>query len=521
MTQPAKPSAFAQQSTFAQGASREEAAGASAAIRIAVVGHTNAGKTSLLRTLTRRADFGEVSNRPGTTRHVERVELRMRGRSAGVQFFDTPGLEDAVALQEHVRSSFVGDGASLPAEALRRFLQGPEARGVFEQEAKVLRTLLDCDAAFLVIDVRTPILPKYRAEIGLLCACARPVLPVLNFLRGVDPSRETAWRALLADAGLHAVARFDATAPFTGAERELYQDLATLLPAHRRALAAVVAGLEAERAARRTAACEEIALLLVQTAAMRRTVQPPGVDGVSTDVRPGSGVALSAEVQAAAALQQDVLRRARQCSNSLLKLHGFRQGDAAEAPLPALHGRWEMDLFSPATLRDAGTRLGAGAASGAAVGLVADVAVGGLSLGAGMAIGAAVGGAVSQGWGPMGRRIANRLRGVRELTVEDAVILVLLERQLALARALEDRGHADGSQTAAQDACEARPGTAETAPPAKADALHADKVLRATRPARSRPRWEKATVARDPALEQAVRAVAAILLSNGYTLHSI
>ena len=33
------------------------------AIEIAVVGHTNAGKTSLLRTLTRRRDFGEVSDR--------------------------------------------------------------------------------------------------------------------------------------------------------------------------------------------------------------------------------------------------------------------------------------------------------------------------------------------------------------------------------------------------------------------------------------------------------------------------
>ena len=31
-------------------------------IRIAVVGHTNAGKTSLLRTLTRRIDFGAVSD---------------------------------------------------------------------------------------------------------------------------------------------------------------------------------------------------------------------------------------------------------------------------------------------------------------------------------------------------------------------------------------------------------------------------------------------------------------------------
>src|SRR5215217_5789300 len=91
-------------------------------LRIAVVGHTNAGKTSLLRTLTRRADFGEVSDRPGTTRHVERIELMVRDRAA-VRFFDTPGLEDAVSLREHIERDAA---ATTPPERIRRFLQGPE-----------------------------------------------------------------------------------------------------------------------------------------------------------------------------------------------------------------------------------------------------------------------------------------------------------------------------------------------------------------------------------------------------------
>ncbi|PZQ67557.1 MAG: DUF3482 domain-containing protein, partial [Variovorax paradoxus] len=146
-------------------------------LRIAVVGHTNVGKTSLLRTLTRRVDFGEVSERPGTTRHVERVDLRIDGRPA-VRFFDTPGLEDAVTLLAHVAGL---EGASRP-ERIRRFLGGPEAHGAFEQEAKVLRTLLEVDAAFLVIDTRESPLPKYRDEIELLNSCARPVMPVLNFV---------------------------------------------------------------------------------------------------------------------------------------------------------------------------------------------------------------------------------------------------------------------------------------------------------------------------------------------------
>ncbi len=84
-------------------------------IRIAVVGHTNAGKTSLLRTLTRNVDFGEVSDRPGTTRHAESIDLRMHGQTA-VRFFDTPGLEDSIALLDYLNSL---PGSTRPERASR------------------------------------------------------------------------------------------------------------------------------------------------------------------------------------------------------------------------------------------------------------------------------------------------------------------------------------------------------------------------------------------------------------------
>ena len=42
-----------------------------APLTLAVVGHTNVGKTSLLRTLTRDVGFGAISHRPSTTQHVE------------------------------------------------------------------------------------------------------------------------------------------------------------------------------------------------------------------------------------------------------------------------------------------------------------------------------------------------------------------------------------------------------------------------------------------------------------------
>ena len=437
------------------------------ALRIAVVGHTNAGKTSLLRTLSRRASFGEVSDRPGTTRHVEAVELKVDGQAA-VRFIDTPGLEDAVTLGQHLDA--FDDPSLTPPDRIRRFLQSPEAHGVFEQEAKVLRALLEVDAAFLVIDAREAVLPKFRAEIELLNACGRPVLPVLNFVRNQGDeaaSREPAWRDLLSAYGLHAVVRFDAAAPFVGAERELYQDLGALLRDRRDALRRVVDALAVEARDRRRAAAARIAELAVDIAALRRSV-------------PAEAFNDSTQRQAAiASLQKEVSAKAQRAADDLLALYGFREGDADEAPLPLVEGRWSMDFFSPEAMKDAGLRLGKGAAVGAAVGVVADLALAGLSLGAATALGASIGGAVSQGWGPVGRKLANLLRDVQELTVEEHVLHMLVAWQLALVNALAQRGHA-ATQRIAHGAG------------ASDDALRDDiaHIVRAARPARGHPTWE-------------------------------
>jgi hypothetical protein len=63
---------------------------------------------------------------------------------------------------------------------------------------------------------------------------------------------------------------------------------------------------------------------------------------------------------------------------------------------------------------------------GAGLGVVADVALAGLSLGAATTLGATVGGALSGGWRPLWRKLEN-LQGVQELTADDAVLLLLAE----------------------------------------------------------------------------------------------
>ncbi|WP_068638070.1 GTPase/DUF3482 domain-containing protein [Thauera butanivorans] len=395
-------------------------------LRVAVVGHTNTGKTSLLRTLARDVGFGEVSDSAGTTRHVEGLRLMADGRPA-LELFDTPGMEDAIALLEFV-DALVAPGERLDGpDRLARFLERPEAHARFEQEAKVLRQMLASDAALYVVDARDPVLPKHRDELELLAACARPLLPVLNFVASKD-ARVAEWRAALARLSLHAVVSFDTVAPALDGERELFDTLATLMHGHRPALQRLIDARACEADERRAMARRLVAELLVDLAARRERLAA-GED---------SEHALQAAVER---LRDAVRRREQDCVEALLRLYRFRPGDARAAELPLTDGRWDDDLFNPETLRQMGLRLSTGVAAGAAAGVGIDLMTGGLTLGAAAALGAIAGG-LWQTFGHYGERIAAKLRGHRELTVDDLILRVVALRQNRLLAALDGRGHA-------------------------------------------------------------------------------
>lgn len=392
-------------------------------LKLAVVGHTNVGKTSLLRTLTRDVGFGEVSHRPSTTRHVEGARLSVDGEAL-LELYDTPGLEDAIALLDYLeRLDRPGERLDGPAR-LGRFLEGSEARQRFEQEAKVLRQLLASDAGLYVIDAREPVLAKYRDELAVLASCGKPLLPVLNFVSSAQ-QREPDWREALARLGLHALVRFDSVAPPEDGERRLYESLALLLETSRGRLERLIADQQAQREARKQSAARLISELLLDCAACRRSV--------ATD---------AGQVQAAIDdLRKAVRQREQRCVESLLKLYAFRREDASASDLPLMDGRWGDDLFNPETLKLLGVRVGGGIAAGAAAGAGVDLLVGGITLGAAALVGAIAGGAL-QTARSYGGRLMDKFKGQRELTVDDAVLRLLALRQRQLLQALEVRGHA-------------------------------------------------------------------------------
>jgi len=401
-------------------------------LRLSVVGHTNVGKTSFIRTLLRSTRFGEVSSRASTTRHVEGASLKVEGDEV-LRLYDTPGLEDAMSLLDYLeRLRRPGERRDGPA-LIAQFLDSAEARGQFEQEAKVLRQLLASDAGLYVIDAREPVLPKYVDELEVLSLCGKPLFPVLNFVAGND-TRSDAWRDALARRGLHALLSFDSVAPPLDGERRLYESLALMLEKARPQLQRLIADRAAQAEARRRNGARLIAELLLDVAAYRVSVAPED-DVVAQAVR---------------GMRERVRAREQQCVEALLRLYGFERGDASTAELPLAEGRWEEDLFHPETLKQLGIRVTGGFAAGAAAGAGLDLMVGGASFGAGAVLGALAGGAAQAGR-QLGARLLGKLRGERVLSVDDAIIALLALRQQQLLRALEARGHAAQQPLALDD----------------------------------------------------------------------
>jgi hypothetical protein len=245
---------------------------------------------------------------------------------------------------------------------------------------------------------------------------------VLNFVSAAS-HREGEWREALARLGLHALVRFDSVAPPEDGEQRLYESLALLLEHARLPLQRLIDDQQRQREERKQSALRLIAELLIDCAACRRSV--------ASDAGPA----------AVEELRQAIRKREQRCVEALLQLYAFRLQDASAADLPLLDGRWGDDLFNPETLKQLGVQVGGGIAAGAAAGAGIDLLVGGVTLGLAALAGAIAGGALQTARG-YGGRLLGKLKGQRELTVDDNVLRLLALRQRQLLHALNARGHA-------------------------------------------------------------------------------
>lgn len=388
-------------------------------LSLAVVGHTNTGKTSLLRTLLRDSTFGEVKNAPATTRHVEQAAIA-DGSEVLVYLYDTPGLEDAGGVLDwlETHTSSRSDGI----ERLQQFLASPEAAGDFNQEAKVLRQLLQSDMALYVVDAREPVLEKYKDELTVLSWCAKPVMPVFNFTAGQDLDE---WTTMLARRTLHVYSGFDTVAFDFKGEIRLWDNLATMLP-ERGSLERLMQMRRRDWQQLDREAREKIAGFLLDVAAYRQEIgeDDPPEPMLKT-------------------MQEQVRQLERQTHQQLFALYRFYHPDIALHDL-ALKA-FEQDPFDSEVLLEYGIRTGKGAATGALLGLGVDIVTLGGSLGLGTAIGGLLGGVL-----PNMQDISDKISGRKTLYIDPETLTLLAARAMDLLAALQTRGHAAQSAISLQ-----------------------------------------------------------------------
>lgn len=390
-------------------------------LKLAVVGHTNTGKTSILRTLLRDVYFGEVKNEAATTRHVERAQLTdSQTDEVLVALYDTPGLEDASGLMDWLEDNTASRRDGI--ERLQQFLAADIASGDLEgtddysQEAKVIRQLLASDMAIYVVDAREPVLGKYKDELAILSWAAIPVMPVFNFTDSQDANIDD-WQTMLARRNLHISTRFDSVAFEFVDEMHLWQNLATMLP-HSEMLEQLMQRRTEDWAQLYDEANIIIADFLLNVAAFVREI--------SDDDDP---------LPILQQMQEAVRQSERAMQHKLLNLYKFYDNAVASTPLELQ--AYQQDPFDPELLKSYGIRTTSGAAAGALLGLGIDAAALGTTLGLGAALGAIGGGLLSNTGS-----IADKLIGLKRLYIDPATLTLLATRAIDLLTALRHRGHA-------------------------------------------------------------------------------
>jgi hypothetical protein len=340
--------------------------------------------------------------------------------------------------------------ASARPAAVRAFVDQHAGSDEFRDEVELLRPILDGAGILYVVDASSHLEPSNEAEMEILRWTGQPAMALLNRVRDRDHAEE--WRPTLRQF-FHIVRDFDAHAARFADRVGLLRGFREIRPEWSPAIDAAVAAMEAEAGRRKRLAAGAVADLMV--AALSHVERRPlAEDDDEARVR----AALETAFRDA---QRGLERRARE---EVERVFGHPSLRADEPDAEVLAG----DLFAASTWEAFGlTRtqlLQVGAVSGAAVGALADLGVGGMSLGAATALGAGIGAAAAWFGGQGLAKV--RTGGAADwkgrllpffgtgtfLTMgpvrNQRYAWVLLDRALVHARAVRDRSHASRASLA-------------------------------------------------------------------------
>ncbi|PAY16339.1 hypothetical protein CKO51_27180 [Rhodopirellula sp. SM50] len=192
-------------------------------IHFCIIGHTNHGKTTTIRTLASDESIGVVANKANVTPGVSPYRISKNGKTqywvydtAGFSAFGRRMLQCEEDLEHRPNiHEFV--------DFLDR-VTDPQAA----EMAGSLRKVIDCHLAVVVVDTRkSSSTADYLDEIDFLRTCGTPIVVSLNFLHSKKSKPET-WRSQLIKLGVTNIVEFDAHVRTRKDEKNLFRSLEAL-----------------------------------------------------------------------------------------------------------------------------------------------------------------------------------------------------------------------------------------------------------------------------------------------------
>ncbi|WP_343292086.1 DUF3482 domain-containing protein [Vandammella animalimorsus] len=425
-------------------------------VQLCLISHTNIGKTTLLRTLLGQ-DVGDIRDAAHVTDSADAHVLVRTSEGDTLTLWDTPGFGDSVRLHQRLQQQSNPIGWFL-SNIWDRWRDKP-----FWMSQHALRAARDSAdvVLYLVNAAEHPDDVGYLdAEMHLLRWLGKPAIVLLNQLGAPQTIAQQdadlrLWSSALARYApmVQGVLALDAFTRSWIHEQRLLHLVQPLLPAAKQpGYQRLVTAWEATNQQRFADSMQHIAQLLIEAAQARQPVaQASGAglpwSGIKKVLQPGTPSAPeAAEQQAMQQLLLQVQRQEQRCHEALLQLHRL-DGRAGQSIREQLSNHFTVQ--QPLDMRRMG--LWGALSSGAAGGLGADLATGGLSMGMGAVLGALAGAAAFAG-AALG---LNKLRAHNEHQVTlseeflDALLHGSLLQYLAIAHFGRGRGLFTETQTPA------------------------------------------------------------------------
>lgn len=361
-------------------------------VSLSLISHTNAGKTTLARTLLGR-DVGTVRDAQHVTQEASAYPLVETADGDLLELWDTPGFGDSARLARRLAQQDNPVGWFL-TQVWDRFRD----RSLFLAQQAVRNVREQADVVLYLVNASEP--PEdagyLASELAILAWIDKPVVVLINQTGSLRPraeeeAEEVRWRtALGAHRIIRAVTTLDAFARCWVQEIALLDLVADILPEALRApYARLVDAWQARRWRQYNDAMAALAAPIAAASCDREAL--PELDGgvlraLGRSLGIGKHESERAKTRASREMATRLDHTLSESTDRLIALYGL-DGNAKSDVLARLAAGVAVD----APVSEGKAAMMGGVVSGALSGLAADLAAGGLTFGAGMLTGAVLG----------------------------------------------------------------------------------------------------------------------------------